>query len=242
MEREQRVPARRLAVVHPARRVAAALGPGRAHVRGARQVAVLAAGRADALQHRCLCAVRGHLGLQRGHCGHRGHGGAAAGAALRLLGAVVSRHAGRRRNARHPDPAVDQHDHLRGAHQHLGAEAVSGRHHSGAVAEPGVHGGGADRMLDSARVGWPAAARLAGVVLRVAGAPGAAAGHLPRRGRLDLRWHRHADRGRIAGGGGRPRPGRGEPRAQLADAARGAARHDEVHRDDHVHRGRRRTS
>ena len=51
--------------------------------------------------------------------------------ALRLQRAPVPRHAGCRRHARHPDPAVDQHDHLRGADQHLDPEALPRRHHSG---------------------------------------------------------------------------------------------------------------
>ena len=48
----------------------------------------------------------------------------------------VPRHHRRRRHARHPDPAVDQLHHLRPAHQHLGAAALSRRLHSRASCWP----------------------------------------------------------------------------------------------------------
>ena len=56
--------------------------------------------------------------------------GRAADRPLPLQRAAVPRLARRRRHARHPDPALDQPDHLRLPHRHLGPEALSRRLHS----------------------------------------------------------------------------------------------------------------
>ena len=126
-------------------------------------------GRAHALEHRGVRRVRGHLGLERRHRGNRRNGCPARGPALRLQRAHLSGHARRRRNARDPHPAFDQHDHLRGADERVGAEALSRRHHSGLGVGAAVHGDDpvavrAEARLGRARVAASWAARIAGLV------------------------------------------------------------------------------
>ena len=195
LEHEQRVPAGRHPAVHHAGRDPAARRLCRTHVRRDEPVAVVAAGRADARQHRRLDAVRRHLWFQRGDRRHRGHGGHPADQALRLQRAAVPGQHRRRRNARHPDPAVDQPGDLRRADQFLGAQALPCRHHSRPSAGRAVHAG--DRASPaSLKPAWGGQRVRASWGERFASlrAPAAAGGHLPAGGRLDLRRPRDADR------------------------------------------------
>ncbi len=66
---------------------------------------------------------------------------------------AVPRHARRGRNARHPHPALDQHDHLRRDDRHLGPEALSRRIHSRLHPHGAVQPDGADRLHVEAALG-----------------------------------------------------------------------------------------
>ena len=90
-------------------------------------LAVLAAGRADALEHRHLHAVCRGVGLERRDRGDDRHRGDRADRKARLQRAALSRHHRRRRHARHPHSAVDPDDRLRRADRHLDPAALSRR-------------------------------------------------------------------------------------------------------------------
>ena len=123
--RAQRQPADRRAAVHPARRTAAAQRHGRPHVRRDGGLAVAPARRAAAHQHRVLRAFRRDLGFIGRHRRDRGHRRAAVAAPAQVPDAAGAGHAGGRRHARHPDPAVDQHDRLRLAHRRTRSASCS---------------------------------------------------------------------------------------------------------------------
>ena len=74
-----------------------------------------------------LRAVRLGIGIERRHGGDDRGRGDGRDRQAQVQRAPLPRHARGRRNARHPDPAVDQHDHLRRDDRHLGPEALSRR-------------------------------------------------------------------------------------------------------------------
>ena len=199
LELERRVHPDRHPDVRHAGRDAAALRHCRARLQCHRQMAVLAAGRADARQHRHVRHVRGHLRLERRDGGHRRRGGAAADQDPRLRREPVSRHAGGRRHARHPDPAVDQLHPLRSDHLHLRAAPLSRRHDPGPAADQLLHDDRArllhrHRQARAARSWRPAGAIAFASLKDLSGA----AVHLLRRRRLDLPGLGDADGSRLA--------------------------------------------
>ena len=79
-------------------------------------------------------------GIVRRYGRHHRHGCAARFQIARLQRKTGARHHCRRRDAGHPDSAIDQHDHLRRHDQHLGRQAVRGRRGAWPVAHRAVYG------------------------------------------------------------------------------------------------------
>ena len=182
----EQLPAGRHPVLRAARRDPAALGHGRAHVQRAGAVGAVAARRADAFQHRGLRDVRGDLRLERRHGGDDRHRRPGRGREARLFRAAVPRHDRRRRHARHPHPALDQHDRLWRAHRDLDPQALSRGLHPRPRARDPVQPDRAGHLPDQAIDGRHADLDELGAALRSPARPDPAAGDLPGGDRLDL--------------------------------------------------------
>ena len=125
LELVERVHSDRHPAVRDAGRDPAALGNRRARLQRHRPVAVVAARRPHARQHRIVRHVRGDLGLERRHRGDHRHRRDPRDQEAQLQRAAVPRHHRGRRHARHPHPAFDQLHPVRAADQLIGAAAVS---------------------------------------------------------------------------------------------------------------------
>ncbi len=102
---------------------------------------------------------------------------------------------GGRRDAGHPDPALDQHDHLRRDDRHVGAQALSRGLPAGLHPDGAVQPHGAGRLPVEAGMGRHEGRDQLGDAHQAAARPAAAAGAADDRDLLHLLRHRHGDRG-----------------------------------------------
>ena len=130
LEYVERLHPDRRADVHHDGRADAPLRHERAPVQRPGAVVRANSGTPDPHQHRRQRHLRRHLGILGGDRGDHRHRRDPQHGEGRLQPAAVSRLDRRRRHARHPDPAVDQHDHLCGADRHLGRPALRRGVHS----------------------------------------------------------------------------------------------------------------
>ncbi len=135
----QRAPRQR-AAVHPAGRDPLALGYRGSALQFHEPVALLAAGRADARQHRRQHGLRGDVRLQRRHGRDHLRRRRPGGRPLQIRRAAVLRLGRRGRNARHSHSAVHQPHHLRLADGNVGAEPLPRRVPARLGAQPFVLG------------------------------------------------------------------------------------------------------
>ena len=135
-----------------------------------------------------------HVGLQRRDGGDDRHRRDAADRPLPLRRAAFPGLGGCRRHAWHPDPALDQPDHLWLAHRDLGAAALPRRFRAGFPPGSALHGHDRRVLPGPARlVGRLAGHELAAAAV-VSQGPAATARDLPGGHRQHLCRLRHADR------------------------------------------------
>ena len=225
------------AALHPARRIPPPFRDRGADVRGHDPLALVAPGRADALERRDVHDVLGGVrvvGRDRGDHRHdRGRGDPA----LRLQRALLPRHGGGGRNPRDPDPALHQHDRLRGPHRDLDPAALPRRHGPGPRARLALRDHRRHRLRGAAALGRAAAGDELADALAEPSRPHPAPHHLRGGHRLHLRRARDPHRIRRARRHHRGDPHR--PPALVADAAGGGGGHHAQHRHDHGDPGRR---
>ena len=165
-------------------------------VRGHRAVAVVAAGWPDARQHRDLRVVCRHLGIEHRDRGDDLHAGVARGRQARLQRTDLSRQPGGGGHARHLDPAVDQHDCLRGPDRHFRPAALPRRHHTGHHPVVALHARHHRVVPFSPQMGRPACGNELANEAQTIARSGAADSLVRHRCRLHLRGCSDTDRRR----------------------------------------------